>query len=153
MSKSRKWKIKGLAENLKLSDSAKIVLKQRIDTLTKAVKKFFEDETIENLHDVRIALRRVRYNMEVFEPCFPKKKFSIFYKVISNLQDRSGSKRDLDVLIENVNTIKSNIDEGAVNLLKNRVEEKKSEINDALKLELFEFLHGKELKDFNKLIS
>jgi CHAD domain-containing protein len=153
MAKSRKWKIKGLENKTPFADAGKIVLMQRQKVLVASIKKFLTDESVENLHDIRITLRRLRYNMEIFFDCFDKKRFLVFYKKISSLQDLTGSKRDLDVLIENIKSVSTNNKTGAINSFIKRVEEKKSFLNDNLILELMDFIHCKELKDFVKMIS
>jgi CHAD domain-containing protein len=153
MAKSKKWKIKGLEERTSLEDSGRIVLKQRLKALISSIKLFLKEETVENLHEIRISLRRLRYNMEIFFCCFDKKKFVVFYKKISLLQDLTGNKRDFDVLIENINSINVNEEVEAINLLTKKIEEKKSTLQEKLILELVEFIHSRELKDFTKLIS
>lgn len=153
MAKSKKWKIKGLENKIPFTDAGKIVLMQRQKVLVASIKKFLKDESVENLHDIRITLRRLRYNMEIFFDCFDKKKFLVFYKKISSLQDLTGSKRDLDVLIENIKSVNTKNKTRAINSFIKCVEEKKSVLNDNLILELMDFLHSKELKDFVKMIS
>ena len=151
MAKIRKWEIENLSVEKTLCEGANIVLGNRIDFLLSAIKKFFEDETVKNLHSVRIALRRVRYNMELFPNCFDKKKFLIFYKRIVSLQDLSGSVRDLDVFIENITSLK----EEKVKVPKavfTKVAEKRASLNDSLKLELMKFIHSKALSNFQKMI-
>jgi CHAD domain-containing protein len=153
MAKRKKWKIKGLEERTSLEDSGRIVLKQRLKTLLSSIKLFLKEDTIENLHEIRISLRRLRYNMEIFICCFDKKKFLVFYKKISLLQDLTGNKRDFDVLIENIASLNVNEEIKIINTFIKKIEEKKSVLLDELILELVEFIHSKELKDFVKMIS
>ncbi len=153
MAKSKKWKIKGLEERTSLEDSGRIVLKQRLKALLSSIKLFLKEDTIENLHEIRISLRRLRYNMEIFICCFDKKKFLVFYKKISLLQDLTGNKRDFDVLIENIASLNVNEEIKIINTFIKKIEEKKSVLLDELILELVEFIHSKELKDFVKMIS
>jgi CHAD domain-containing protein len=152
MSKS-KWEIKGLTNDLPYGDSAKIVLSNRLVNLLNSIDIFFKKDDEENLHDVRIALRRLRYNMELFVSCFDGKKFSAFYKIIEHLQDQSGLLRDLDVLKVNINslTINQNL-KISVKILK-KIEEKRSELKSALKLDLMKFTHSKALRNFSALLS
>ncbi|MFZ0455821.1 MAG: CHAD domain-containing protein [Ignavibacteriaceae bacterium] len=152
MSKS-KWEIKGLSLDLPFGDSAKTILSSRLANLLNSIDIFFKDDTEENLHDVRIALRRLRYNMELFTICFDGKKFLSFYKIIEHLQDQSGLLRDLDVLKVNINSLTINEKlKISVKIFK-KIEEKRSEIKSALKLELMKFTHSKALKNFNSLLS
>lgn len=148
---AKKWEITGLNNNKRLDESAKIILTQRIDFLLNAVRNFFENESVENLHDVRIALRRVRYNMELFITCFDNKKFLVFYKKVEELQDLSGLVRDLDVLNENINTLK-NEKIRITNKIFDRVSQKKEVLKENLKLELMKFIHSKALNNFQKML-
>jgi len=152
MSKS-KWEIKGLSNDLPFGESAKIILSNRLANLLNSVDIFFKNDTEENLHDVRIALRRLRYNMELFVCCFEGKKFSGFYKIIERLQDQSGLLRDLDVLKVNINSLISNEKLKISAKIFKKIEEKRSEIRATLKLELMKFTHSKALKNFNSLLS
>jgi CHAD domain-containing protein len=151
MSKIKKWEIENLSRDLTLCEGANIILSSRIGSLLDSIKKFFEEETVKNLHAVRIALRRVRYNMELFPYCFDKKKFLIFYKKIVSLQDLSGSVRDLDVLTENMLSLKE--EKARVpKAVFTKVAEKRNLLNDKLKLELMKFLHSKALSNFQKMM-
>lgn len=152
MSKS-KWEIKGLSSDLSFGDSAKIILYNRLANLLNAIDIFFKNDTEENLHDVRIALRRLRYNMELFIDCFDSKKFLSFYKKIERLQDQSGLLRDLDVLKVNINSLIINEKLKISGKIFKKIEEKRSELKASLKLELMKFNHSKALKNFYSLLS
>jgi len=153
MAKRKKWQIKGLGGKLSFENSGKIVLRQRLKSLVGSIRIFLKEETVENLHEIRISLRRLRYNMEIYLSCFDKKKFLVFYKKISLLQDLTGNKRDIDVLIENINLLKTDKQTEAINSFIQNIEEKKSALHEKLILELVEFIHSKELKDFTKMLS
>ena len=55
---------------------------------------------IERLHDMRVATRRLRAAMEVFEACFPRKRYRKALKQVKTLADALGERRDRDVEIE-----------------------------------------------------
>jgi len=55
---------------------------------------------IDRVHDMRVATRRLRAAMEVFEPCFPAKPFRKALKEVKALADALGERRDRDVEIE-----------------------------------------------------
>jgi CHAD domain-containing protein len=59
-------------------------------------------DQIENVHDMRVATRRLRAAMEVFEPCFPRKRYRKALKRVKRLADALGERRDRDVQIEMV---------------------------------------------------
>lgn len=150
MAKKRKWEIESLKKSKSLSSVAKTILNERIDTLLEIVIRYFENTSVENLHDLRIALRRVRYSMELFLVCFEKKLFLRFYYRIEKLQDLSGSVRDLDVLLENVNSLHEKGKIKSITELKENVILKKIELEEKFKIDLMKFLHSKIFKDFAK---
>jgi len=57
-------------------------------------------DDIEPLHDMRVATRRLRAALEVFEACFPRKRFRKALKRVKALADALGERRDRDVEIE-----------------------------------------------------
>ena len=149
----RKWEIEKLKNSKQFKKSANIILKNRIESLLYFIDKYFKNFTVENLHDIRIAIRRVRYSMELFFVCYDHKVYIKFYNKVQLLQDLSGSVRDIDVLLENIYSIVSE------NLLKvdsevvNKAKEKKNILEEKFKLELMKFTLSKILKDFLKQIS
>ena len=54
---------------------------------------------IERVHDMRVATRRLRAALEVFEPCFPKKRHAAVLSEVKALADALGERRDRDVTI------------------------------------------------------
>ncbi len=153
MAKSKKWEIKGLKKNSNLCTSAKIILKSRFDHLFDSIENYFNILDPESLHNIRIALRRVRYNMELYIDCFNRNKFFTIYKKVQHLQDLSGTVRDLDVFKLNTETLKN---DEKINISKSiitGVEKKRKFFEDNLKLELMKFSHNKSVKNFYKLLN
>ncbi len=146
---ANKWEIKGLKKTTRLCETSSLVLNKRVKVLKKSIKSYLEENTPENLHQIRIALRRVRYNMELFVICFDKKKFLIFYNLIKLLQDLTGTARDLDVLEENFKSYFNKDEENAELKL---INQKKSDLKHQLEADLTGFLKSKELKDFQKML-
>ena len=153
MSKSKKWEIEELKNEKSFCEAGRIILKSRIDYLLSSIDNYFKDRTVENLHNVRIALRRVRYNMELFISCYERKLFLRFYKKIESLQDLSGLARDLDVFKGNIKSLVE-VENVKVNrsVLK-KVDEKRVNLENNLEIELMKFLHSKSLKDFYKFLN
>jgi CHAD domain-containing protein len=54
---------------------------------------------IERLHDMRVATRRLRASLEVFRPCFPRKRYRAALRPLKALADALGERRDRDVAI------------------------------------------------------
>jgi CHAD domain-containing protein len=153
MANWKKLKIKGLNKKSSLEDAAKLVLNYRINILSESVKKYFADESEENLHSVRISIRRVRYNMEIFSVCFDKKKFMIFYDLIENLQDLTGSVRDIDVLLQNMNSLISGEKLKVSKRVLEKFTQKRLHLKEDLTLSLMNYIHGEELQNFLKMIT
>lgn len=150
MAKKIKWQIESLRYSKQLKKTANKILKFRIDILISAVEKYFKDKTVENLHDVRIALRRVRYSMELFLICYNKKDFMRFYNKIQKLQDLSGAVRDMDITSEYSKSISTEnaliIDE----IYFKKISEKKTTLEELFNNELTKFIYGKTFKEFYK---
>lgn len=149
----RKWEIEKLKDSKQFRKTANIILKTRIENLLDFTDKYFKNRTVEDLHAVRIALRRVRYSMELFFVCYDRKVFLKLYNKVQSLQDNSGAVRDVDISVENINSLiaenQTNIDSEFLN----KAREKKYILEEKFKLELMKFTLSKFLKDFLKQIS
>ena len=153
MSKTKPWEISKLSIKQNLTPSAKIILRQRLESFLSSLNLYLSEINSENLHQVRISLRRLRYPMEVFLKYFDRKKYWSFYKIVSSLQDLSGEVRDLDILKQNLNIYNNKDTSKTEEINFNKIDIKKEQFQSNLKLELMKFIHGKELKDFKKLIN
>ena len=149
----RKWEIDKLKNTKQFKKSANLILKDRIESLLTFTKKYFNDLSVENLHDVRIALRRVRYSMELFIVCYDKKIFIKFYNKVQLLQDLSGNVRDIDISIENVNSLVNDNNIKIDNAIILKAKEKKILLEEKFRLELMKFTLSKVQKDFFKLVT
>ena len=54
---------------------------------------------IERVHDMRVATRRLRAALEVFEPCFPSHEFKSALAEVKAIAGALGERRDRDVTI------------------------------------------------------
>ena len=144
-----KWEIKSLDSDLTFKQAGRKVISKRIKILESVIEKYLKDETPENLHEVRIAIRRLRYNMEIFISCFTRRIFLTFYKVVADLQDITGKIRDNDILISNLNS--QNIT-NSNNAVAKRIEDSNIKLKQELKISLNDFLRSKDYKDFIKLL-
>lgn len=80
--------------------AAERVLRVRAAEVFEHSRGVLDTTEIEHLHDMRVATRRLRAAMEVFEPCFPRKRFRKSLKKVKRLADALGERRDRDVEIE-----------------------------------------------------
>jgi inorganic triphosphatase YgiF len=147
-----KWKIKGLNGKSSFRKTAIIILRERINNLKRLISIFLINENIDSLHNVRISLRRVRYNMELFYGLFDRKKFLKLYNIIENLQDKTGTVRDIHVLKQNILLFGKDEEFIIPDKMNVRIEEKEKLLNIDLRIVLSDFLNSEELKDFMKLL-
>lgn len=149
MKKKFKWEIDGLDNSVSLISAAKKSLSARLTTLLDSIKIYFDKPSEENLHQVRISLRRVRYNLELFYSCFDERIFDKFYKRIVKLQDLTGDVRDIDIMKRN---LLQDIDFSYANLKKiiNKFESKRNVLLEKMNITLFRFTFSKTLKEFLK---
>jgi CHAD domain-containing protein len=147
MSKRKSWEIKGLKKSALICDAAKLIIQQRISVLLAKIDEYFKEESDVSLHQVRIAIRRIRYNLELFTDCFEKKLFLKFYETVNELQDKTGELRDLDVLKLNLNSL-FKIEKAAMppHIL-TKIDNKKLALREIVNLELLRFKHSKILKE------
>jgi CHAD domain-containing protein len=94
-----------------------------------------DTEDIERVHDMRVATRRLRAALEVFEPCFPAKRRRKALKRVKALADALGERRDADVAIEFLESFLVEVpaaDRSAIEALIDRLREEQREANEAL---------------------
>ncbi|MCX7876310.1 MAG: CHAD domain-containing protein [Melioribacteraceae bacterium] len=147
MNNKNKFYIKNLDINKKYYKCSYIVLENKLKIVLKLVKKYLKEESIENLHQLRIAVRKLRYVMEIFSGCYNKKEFIKAYKKVKFLQDELGKGRDYDVLIEKLKSL----NEINFNTIKEKFEIEKENIRQTIKKELIKFVEEKN--EFNFLIN
>jgi CHAD domain-containing protein len=81
-------------------DAARRVLPVRARELVEQVPGVRSGEDIEHLHDLRVAARRMRAVLEVFEGAFPQKRHRAVLREVKTHTERMGDARDLDVQLE-----------------------------------------------------
>ncbi len=89
----------GLACGDPFGTTAARVVSIRADELLQHSEGVLDTSEIERLHDMRVASRRLRAAMEVFEPCFPRKRFRVALKEVKAIADALGERRDRDVSV------------------------------------------------------
>jgi CHAD domain-containing protein len=80
------------------------VITQNISSLQKAIQGFHKRNNIEDIHDLRVASRRIRTALDIFRQFLPSKKNKVWEHSIRKLTKSFGNARDLDVQL---NFIKS----------------------------------------------
>ncbi|HPI37341.1 MAG TPA: CHAD domain-containing protein [Ignavibacteriaceae bacterium] len=144
-----KWTLKELSSDSSFIKSAKVTLKNRLGTLLDKISIYLSNPEEENLHQVRIAIRRVRYSLEVFSNCFSIKDIDKFYRKVESLQDKTGIGRDLDVIQK---YISGKVNSKRIVTLIDKINKDKIDIESNIKLELMKFFHSKLLKKILNII-
>jgi CHAD domain-containing protein len=97
---ARAWDVPGFDCEETFSASAERVVAVRAAEVFAHSEGVLDLDDIERLHDMRVATRRLRAALEVFEPCFPRKRHRRALKRVKRLADALGERRDRDVAIE-----------------------------------------------------
>jgi CHAD domain-containing protein len=96
---ARSREIKGLDCAEPFAQAAARVVGVRADEVFEHSAGVLDLKEIEPLHDMRVATRRLRAALEMFEPCFPRKRHRKALKRVKTLADALGERRDRDVAI------------------------------------------------------
>lgn len=147
MALNSKLKIKKLDKRKKFVLNAPIILENKFKNVEKSIKRYFKNDTVENLHKLRIEIRKLRYAMEIFVDCYKKDKFKKAYKRVKNLQDIIGIGRDIDVLEAKLILLKEN-EQISISSFLNKIKEEKSQAIQTIKKELLKFAEEKEIIHF-----
>jgi CHAD domain-containing protein len=75
------------------------VVRVRTRELFDHAEGVLDTEDIERVHDMRVASRRLRAVLEIFEPCFPSADYKSVLRDVKRLADALGERRDPDVHI------------------------------------------------------
>jgi CHAD domain-containing protein len=127
--------IAGLSGDDSYATAAAKVLEVRARELAQHSAGVLDVGDIERVHDMRVATRRLRAALEVFEPCFPRKRFRAALREVKGLADALGERRDRDVAIAALEQFSAALpapDRPGVNSLIDRLRAEQSEANEVL---------------------
>jgi CHAD domain-containing protein len=91
--------IPGLEVETTYGEAAVKVVAARSRELFDHARGVLDTNDIERVHDMRVATRRLRAALELFEPCFPRKAHARALRSVKTLADGLGERRDRDVAI------------------------------------------------------
>lgn len=101
-------KIIGLNPNQSFRENARTILPQKVEEVY-SWEQFIQDpEKREELHNMRISIKRLRYTMEFFAVNYDK-HFTEFIETIIDLQDILGDVHDSDVVLGVLTNYKENL--------------------------------------------
>jgi CHAD domain-containing protein len=119
--------IPNLSADDSYADAAARIVSVRASELTEHAQGVLDTGDIERVHDMRVATRRLRAALEIFEPCFPEKAFGDALGEVKRLADALGERRDRDVAITTLHAFNEQMPgpdrRGVVSLIKHLREE------------------------------
>lgn len=148
MTLKKKHLIKKIGKNDKFDSAAKLIMNSKLRIVKKQIKKYLKDDSVENLHSMRIAIRRMRYSLELFYNCFDRKFYNKVYSYLREMQDVVGELRDLDVLEEKIHSIDQKENLSVPKSIYENIIQEKNQIRSAIKIELIKFVKDKQVNQF-----
>jgi CHAD domain-containing protein len=127
--------IPGLSEDDPYAVAAAKIVAVRSRELGDHASGVLDVSDIERVHDMRVATRRLRAALEVFEPCFPPKRFRAALREVKELADALGERRDRDVTIAALDEFAEAMgraDRAGIASLAERLRAEQAEANEAL---------------------
>jgi len=91
--------IPDLSADQSYAEAAARIVSVRAAELTEKAPGVLDTGDIERVHDMRVATRRLRAALEIFEPCFPAHAHDEALREVKKLADALGERRDRDVSI------------------------------------------------------
>ncbi|MBM3667570.1 MAG: CHAD domain-containing protein [Actinobacteria bacterium] len=116
-------------------EAAARVISVRSAELIEHSRNVLDTSEIEGVHDMRVATRRLRAALEVFEPCLPRKPHRQALREVKRLADGLGERRERDVAIAALNAFNEQMhepDQKGVSSLITRLREEQAEANREL---------------------
>lgn len=94
-------KVKGLKSKAAARENAARIIAVRLDDMYKYAPYVEDPENIEEIHDLRIAAKRLRYTLEMFRFAYPSELKKLISEV-KKIQSTIGDMRDADIMVETV---------------------------------------------------
>jgi CHAD domain-containing protein len=133
MAKARE--IPGLHAGMPFADAAAATVAVRAEELFEHSENVLDTSDIERVHDMRVASRRLRAVLEIYEPCFPRKALRDVLDDVKALADALGERRDPDVHLAQLEEFAAAVkdaDRPGVEVFAERVRSEQAAGNDAL---------------------
>jgi CHAD domain-containing protein len=111
------------------------IVRRRADELFVHAEGVLDTSDIERVHDMRVASRRLRAVLEIFEPCFPQGDFKTVLRDVKAIADALGERRDPDVHIEAMEAFEAGVqatNRPGIEALVARLRERQARGNDTL---------------------
>jgi len=125
-----------LSAEMPYAEAAARTITVRAEELVEHAEDVLDTGDIERLHDMRVATRRLRAALEVFEPCFAGKPYKKALRQVKTLADALGERRDRDVTIRGLRGFASEMaapDQRGIGALIETLGEEQDDANEALR--------------------
>src|SRR5262249_6239636 len=93
-------KIRGLEYDMPFAEAAGLTIATRAGEVFAYADGVLDTADIERVHDMRVATRRLRAVLEIYAPCFPRRRYEAVLGEVKQLADALGERRDPDVHID-----------------------------------------------------
>lgn len=133
MAKARE--IPGLSADEPYATAAARIVSVRTQELADHSAGVLDVGEIERVHDMRVATRRLRAALEVFEPCFDAARLKANLSEVKRLADALGERRDRDVGIAALQELRTQMaapDRAGIESLISRLREEQRRANEEL---------------------
>lgn len=94
---AKAWKVKGIRKQRSYHHNAQIILAVKIKEVYSWAESIRNPDNIDELHNLRISVKRLRYSMELFVINYGE-AFKNLLKVLEDLQHLLGEIHDCDVI-------------------------------------------------------
>jgi CHAD domain-containing protein len=131
--------IPGLEAHLSYREAAARTVAVRAEELFDHAAGVLDTSDIERVHDMRVASRRLRAVLEIYEPCFPRKQLRSALADVKALADSLGERRDPDVQLAQLEEFASAVkpaDRPGVEVFAERVQAEQGTANQMLRAAL-----------------
>jgi CHAD domain-containing protein len=105
--------IKGLNPHAPTGENARAIAKTRLEDMYEWDRYVDNPYNVRELHDLRIAAKRLRYTLEVFEDVLPETS-QLIVEELTQIQDELGTLHDSDVIIALLRLCLGSQDSGTV---------------------------------------
>lgn len=141
--------IPDLHADTRFAEAAAAAVELRSRELFDHVDGVLDMDDIERVHDMRVASRRLRAVLELFAPCFPKRRHRAVLRDVKQLADALGARRDPDVAVASLKGIAAGLtdkDRPGLNGLIAQIESERRDGNGEL-ADALEAVEESELHD------
>jgi len=86
-----------VAAGMPFREAARAIMRASLDAAFGALPGVLRGDDTRSVHDMRVALRRLRSAMTTFDGCFPPRRFRAVRHAVRRVARRLGAVRDADV--------------------------------------------------------